>query len=148
MSRSARGQWIQPQGELSISEQCQLAGLSRSGWYYPPASESQENLQLMRLLEEQYTRHPFLGVRRLTPWLRRQGWSVKPKRVRRLLRQMGLMAIYPKPRLSMGNQAHRPYPYLLPGAGNPSTRPGLGRGHYLYPLIWWICVSGSRDGLV
>lgn len=67
----------------------------------------------MRLLDEQYTRTPFYGVLRMTHWLRRQGWRVNVKRVRRLLRRMGLAAIYPKPRLSVAMPGHRIYPYLL-----------------------------------
>lgn len=93
--------------------QCVLAGLSRSGFYYRPRPESAENLQLMRLLDEQYTRRPFYGARRMTHWLGEQGWCVNVKRVRRLLREMGLEAIYPKPRLSAPGPGHRIYPYRL-----------------------------------
>src|SRR5438094_5831555 len=67
----------------------------------------------MRLLDEQYTRTPFVGVRKMTDALRKQGYIVNPKRVRRLLRQMGLEAIYPKPRLSEPAPGHRIYPYRL-----------------------------------
>jgi len=75
----------------------------------------------MRLLDEQYTRTPFYGVRRMTAWLCEQGHGVNPKRVRRLLREMGLWAIYPQPRLSMAGAGHRIYPYLLRGV--EVTRP-------------------------
>ena len=95
--------------------QCRLAGLSRSGVYYEGAPESAENLELMRQIDEQYTRTPFYGVRKMTHWLRQQGWQVNPKRVRRLMRQMGLEAIYPKPRLSEAAPGHRIYPYRLRG---------------------------------
>jgi putative transposase len=95
--------------------QCQLTGISRSGLYYKPVEQSAENLELMRLLDEQYTRTPFYGVRRMTYWLTQQGYGVNPKRVRRLLRQMGLEAIYPKPRLSVPGPGHRIYPYRLRG---------------------------------
>jgi len=78
-------------------------------------SEEEENLQLMRLLDEQYTATPFYGIRRMTAWLRSRGDVVKHKRVRRLLRQMGLAAIYPKPRLSQPAADHVIYPYLLRG---------------------------------
>ena len=77
--------------------------------------ESAENLRLMRKIDEQYTRTPFYGVRRLTDWLRKLGYGVNPKRVRRLMRQMGLEAIYPKPRLSDPAPGHRIYPYRLRG---------------------------------
>jgi putative transposase len=74
----------------------------------------------MRLLAEQYTRTPFYGVRRMTVWLRQQGYPVNPKRVARLLHTMGLETIYPKPRMSQPHPAHRVYPYLLRGV--PITR--------------------------
>jgi putative transposase len=75
--------------QLSVRRQCQLLGLHRSGLYYHAAEESAENLRLMRLLDEQYTRCPFYGVLRMTYWLRQQGYQVNEKRVRRLLRKMG-----------------------------------------------------------
>jgi len=83
--------------------------------YYAPAGETTENLWLMRLLDQQYTATPFYGVVRMTVWLRRQGYAVNPKRVRRLMRAMGLEAVYPKPRLSKPAAGHRIYPYLLRG---------------------------------
>ena len=95
---------------LSVRRQCQLLDLARSGLYYEPRGESPENLALMRLIDETYTRWPFYGVRRMTAWLRREGHAVNPKRVRRL---MGLEAIYAKPRLSASGKAHKRYPYLL-----------------------------------
>jgi putative transposase len=69
----------------------------------------------MRLLDEQYTCTPFYGVERMTAWLRQQGYGINPKRVRRLLRLMGLEALYPKPRLSLSGDEERRYPYLLRG---------------------------------
>lgn len=81
--------------------------------YYEPKGESALNLELMRFLDEQYTRTPFYGVPKMTDALRKQGYEVNPKRVRRLLRQMGLEAIYPKPKLSQRAPGHRIYPYLL-----------------------------------
>jgi putative transposase len=98
---------------LSVRRQCGLLGLSRSSLYYQPAAETAENLRLMRLLDEEYTRHPFYGSRRLTAWLIEQGEEVKRKRVQRLLRLMGLEAIYPKPHLSLAARQHKVYPYLL-----------------------------------
>jgi putative transposase len=76
---------------------------------------SAEDLQLMRLLDEQYTATPFYGSRRMTAWLRYQGYAVNHKRVGRLMRQMGLEAIYAKPRLSQPAEGHEIYPYLLRG---------------------------------
>lgn len=84
--------------QLSVRRQCELLDLNRSSLYYVAAAESADNLRLMRLLDEEYTRHPFLGSRRMTEWLVRQGEAVNRKRVQRLLRIMGLEAIYPKRR--------------------------------------------------
>jgi putative transposase len=92
-----------------------LLGLSRSTWYYEPAVESAENLRLMTLIDREYTRHPTMGRRRMTRWLRSRGEAVNEKRVRRLMRVMGLEAIYPKPRLSVRCPQHRVFPYLLRG---------------------------------
>jgi putative transposase len=98
---------------LSICRQCELLGLCRSSFYYEPAQESEENLALMRLIDEHYTACPFYGSRRWTAWLQSQGHEVNRKRVQRLLRLMGLEAIYPKPRLSAPGSQHKVYPYLL-----------------------------------
>jgi putative transposase len=101
--------------QLSVRRQCNLLGLSRASLYYEPVPESPENLRLMRLLDQEYTAHPFYGSRRLLVWLRNQGEQVNRKRVQRLLRLMGLEAIYPKPKLSVGGRGHRVWPYLLRG---------------------------------
>jgi putative transposase len=106
---------------LSIRRQCALLGLNRSSFYYEPAAESEENLCLMRLLDEQYTQTPFYGWPRMTAALRRRGYQVNPKRVRRLLGLMGLQAIYPKKRTTIAAPGHKIYPYLL--RGYPITRP-------------------------
>jgi putative transposase len=106
--------------QLSIARQCELVGLPRSTYYYQPCGESPENLHLMRLLDEQYTETPYYGIRRMTAWLRSQGYEVNHKRVARLLRTMGLETIYPHPRTSQPHPEHRVYPYLLRGI--PSSR--------------------------
>jgi putative transposase len=98
---------------ISIRQQCAWLGLARSSWYFEPQRESEENLQLMRVLDKQYLHTPFYGVRRMTAWLNRQGYEVNEKRVRRLLRLMGIEAIYPKPRLSLPGANDTRYPYLL-----------------------------------
>jgi putative transposase len=102
---------------LSVSRQCELLDLGRSSYYYEPAPESAANLALMAKIDREYTAHPFLGSRRLTSWLRGQGDSVNRKRVQRLMRLMGLEAVYPKPRLTVAGVGadHRVYPYLLRG---------------------------------
>jgi len=92
-----------------------LLGLSRSSLYYEPGGEVAEDLRLMRRIDEQYTARPFYGSRRMTVWLNEQGEAVNRKRVQRLMRTMGLEAIYPKPRLSLAGKGHRIYPYLLRG---------------------------------
>ena len=101
--------------QLSVRRQCVLVGLPRSSLYYHPQGESPENVQLMRLLDEQYTAIPFYGVRRMTAWLRGQGYPVNHKRVARLMQQMGIAAIYAKPKLSQASAGHTIYPYLLRG---------------------------------
>lgn len=106
--------------QISIARQCDLLGLPRSTYYYQAQGESPENLQLMRLLDEQYTQTPYYGVRRMTAWLWSQGYPVNHKRVARLLRTMGLETIYPKPHMSQPHPAYRVYPYLLRGV--PITR--------------------------
>jgi putative transposase len=90
-------------------------GVNRSGLYYQPVGESAENLRLMRLIDEEYTRHPFYGSRRMTVWLGEQGHEVNRKRVSRLMEVMGIEALYPKPRLSQPGEGHKIYPYLLKG---------------------------------
>ena len=102
--------------EISIRRQCELLGLNRSGLYYQPLSEGEENLRLMRLLDEQYTRTPFYGSRKMVAWLEEtQGIEVNRKRVSRLMGLIGVEAVYPKPRLSRPGEGHKIYPYLLRG---------------------------------
>jgi putative transposase len=115
-SLTEKREWIEPGHPLlSIQRQCALLGLVRSSYYYRLLGERPENLRLMAKIDEEFTRHPFYGVERMTAYLRRQGDWVNPKRVRRLMRVMGLEAIYPKPRLSQASPEHRVYPYLLRG---------------------------------
>lgn len=108
--------WITPKHpRLSVRRQCQLLGLAAASYYYQAEPESAENLHYMRLLDQEYTDRPFYGVRKMTVELQQQGYAVGPKRVRRLLRAMGLMAVYPKPRLSLNPLAYQRFPYLLKG---------------------------------
>lgn len=100
---------------ISVQRQCELLGLARSTYYYRLRPESALNLLFMNLIDEQYTRTPFYGVPRMTAWLRRQGYGVNHKRIGRLMRLMGLEAIYPKPRLSIPSKEHPIYPYVLQG---------------------------------
>jgi putative transposase len=99
---------------LTVSRQCELLGLCRSSFYYEPAVESAENLALMKLIDKEYTDHPFTGSRKMTKWLQEvMKREVNRKRVQRLMRLMGLEAIYPKPKLSLPGQGHKVFPYLL-----------------------------------
>lgn len=101
--------------DLSVRRQCELLGLSRSTLYYEAVEETKANLCVMRLIDEQYLATPFYGSRRMAIWLKHAGHAVNRKRVQRLMRLMGLEAIYPKPRLSEANAEHRKFPYLLRG---------------------------------
>lgn len=101
--------------EIPVYRQCELLGLSKAAYYYRAIDVSVLNLALMRLIDEQYTRTPFYGVPKMTEWLRQQGYKVNPKRVRRLMRLMGLEAVYPKPWLSKPTKGNKKYPYLLKG---------------------------------
>jgi putative transposase len=92
-----------------------LIGISRSGFYYEPMPESEENLAFMRRLDELHLEHPVYGSRRLTAVLRREGLEINRKRVARLLQLMGVEVIYPKRNLSQPGEGHRIYPYLLEG---------------------------------
>jgi putative transposase len=103
--------------EISVRRQCELLGVNRSSLYYQRLGESEENLRVMRLLDEQYTRTPFYGSRKMAEWLGRQGFAVNRKRVSRLMAVMGIEAVYPKPKLSQPGEGHRIYPYLLRGVG-------------------------------
>jgi putative transposase len=106
---------VEKETMMSVVQQCGLLELSRSTFYYQPVGENAYNLALMRLIDERFTKRPFYGVPRMTASLRAMGHGVNPKRVRRLMRVMGLEAIYPKPRLSANGPDHKVYPYLLKG---------------------------------
>ena len=99
--------------ELSVCRQCELIGLPRSTWYYQPARESVDNLALMHQIDKTYLAYPSFGSRMMTAWLRRSGELVNRKRVQRLMRRMGLQAIYARPRTSTPAADHKIYPYLL-----------------------------------
>ena len=101
--------------KASIRQQCELLGISRSGYYYEPAPETEENLQLMLRLDQLHMDHPVYGSRRLQVLLEREGRKVNRKRLVRLLGIMGVEAIYPRPRAIASGQNHPIYPYLLDG---------------------------------
>ena len=119
MSVLERRRLVGTHAQVSVKRQCELLDLARSVYYYRPATESAYNLELMRLIDDQYMRTPYYGVRMMYGYLRRRlGHQVNVKRVRRLYRKMGpggepLEALCPKPNLSRPNPAHKIYPYLL-----------------------------------
>lgn len=99
--------------QLSIVRQCELLELARSSYYYEPVPHNEEELLLMRLLDEQYTRTPDSGKRKMVVYLQTQGYTVDRQRVRRLMQLMGLETMYPKPYLSRAGEPSVRYPYLL-----------------------------------
>ena len=163
------------EGALSMRAQCELLGVNRSMLYYQPSGVKASDVAVMHVMDAQYTRTPYYGVERMTAWLHRLGIRIGHNRVRRLLRLMGLEAVYPKPRLSRpGGPDHRLYPYLLRGliVDRPNqvwaadiTYIRLWRGFvYLvavmdwysrYVLSWslsttldaWFCVEALRQAL-
>ena len=98
---------------LSVTQQCRLVSIARSSFYYAGRGESPLNLCLLRLIDEQFLETPFFGSRQMTRWLRREGYTVSRKRVRRLMRVLGLQAVFQRPRTSQPHPEHRIYPYLL-----------------------------------
>jgi putative transposase len=116
MTRSERQALIdRADSRLSIATQCQLLKVARSTLYYRPAPVSDDDLAVMRRLDEQYLMTPFYGARRMAAVLRRDGMMVNRKRIRRLMRVMGIEAIYQKPNTSRRHPEHKVYPYLLRG---------------------------------
>ena len=103
----------QGHASLSIRSQCRLLSISRSSYYFYPKGESSENLVFMKRIDDLYLLHPYYGSRRMTYVLRQEGFGVSRHRVQRLMRLMGIQAIHPKPKTSLGNKEHRVYPYLL-----------------------------------
>jgi putative transposase len=105
---------VEPENEkISVLRQCELLGLNRSTIYYRERPENDEDVELMRLIDAQYTETPFYGYRRMTIYLQNSGHKINHKRVVRLMRKLGLAAIYPKPNLSKPNKEHLRFPYLL-----------------------------------
>lgn len=116
MSRERRKEIVEPEHPgLSITKQCNLLQIGRSSWYYEALGESALNLELMRLIDEQFLETPYYGARQMARRLRRLGHWVNRKRIRRLMQKMGVMAIYQKPNTSKPHPEHKIYPYLLRG---------------------------------
>ncbi|WP_386630122.1 IS3 family transposase [Sulfitobacter geojensis] len=116
LDRQVRRRMIEPNlPGLSVGKQCALLSISRSSFYYEPKGESEMNLDLMRVIDKQFLETPFYGVRQMTLHLRNEDHHVNEKRIRRLMRLMGLMPIYQKPNTSKAAKGHKIYPYLLRG---------------------------------
>jgi putative transposase len=114
MSLDRRRQMIEPGNpQLSIVRQCELVSISRSGFYHRPVGETALNLELMRLIDAQFLETPWYGSRQMARHLRREGYVVGRKRIRRLMAKMGLAPIYQRPRTTVPNPEHRIFPYLL-----------------------------------
>jgi putative transposase len=106
---------VDKEAQISVVKQCELLGLNRSSLYYQPVSPAEDDLLLMRLIDELHLKLPFAGSRRLVSELKARGCGVNRKRVQRLMRLMGIEAICPKPGTSRANKQHKVYPYLLKG---------------------------------
>jgi putative transposase len=98
---------------LSIVRQCRLLDINRASFYYHPLPDGADAVTLMNEIQDIWERYPFYGYRRITATLQRSGYKVNHKKVQRMMRKMGIQAIYPKPRLSIANTEHKKYPYLL-----------------------------------
>ncbi len=132
---------------LPVKRQCELLELPRSSYYHQPKPVSAADLALMRLIDECHLEHPYFGTRRIRDWLEDAGHVVNRKRIQRLMRVMGLVALYPKRNLSLANQAHKIYPYLLKGLvidrpnqvwATDITYIPMSRGHvYLVAIMDW-----------
>jgi putative transposase len=161
-----RRSWIDAQNpHLSIARQCELAGVSRSGWYYEPVVIlSEDELNITRQIDEIFTECPMYGSPRITEELKRRGVVVNHKRVERLMRSMGIEALYPKPKTSIGNMQDKRFPYLLKGIlvlrpnqvwGTDFTFIRIGgRWHYLiafldwfsrYVVAWDLCEAATAE---
>ena len=101
--------------DVSVLRQCEMLKISRSSFYYKVKGIKSEDLELMRLIDEQYLKTPVYGSRSMRNYLQRLGYKINRKRVQRLMRLMGLEAIYPKPKTSKPHPGHKIYPYLLRG---------------------------------
>ena len=133
--------------ELSVVRQCELLDISRSSAYYSPVQADEYELEFMGLVDKQYLLTPFYGSRKMAVWLRGQGHQVNRKRVQRLMRRMGIEAIYRRPRTTMPDSGHKVYPYLLRGLEIDRVNQVWAGRHHLHPDGPWVHVPGVRHGL-
>ena len=145
-----RQNWIETDEEVAVVRQCVLAGVSRATVYAHkmPMQVDETDLLLSGLIDEEYTRHPFYGSRRMVIFLGVAGHSVNRKRVQRLMRQMGLAGMAPGPNTSGAHPEHKVYPYLLRGVPVIRPQPGLEHRHHLHTAGAWIRVPGGDHRLV
>ena len=152
MSLDRRRQMVEPDHpRLSIVRQCELVSINRSGFYHRPAAETPLNLELMRLIDAEFLETPWYGSRQMARHLRREGYQVGRKRIRRLMARMGLTPIYQRPRTTVPNPGHRVFSYLLRDLvidrPNQVCCPGLLRRHHLPANAPRLSLSGRGDGL-
>jgi putative transposase len=147
---TTRRSWVESNPDYSVRRQCRLAGISRSGFYYEPVPETEENIILKQLIDEQYRKHPEFGYPRMTDFLRTKKHNVSYKRGARLMREMGLQAITPGPHTSKPAPGNKIYPYLLRNVAiervnqvwsTDITYIPMGNGYmYLAAVIDWLAV--------
>ena len=130
------------QATLSVRRQCELLGLNRASFYYQAASESALNLDLMRLIDEQYLRTPFYGWRKMVAYLRRLGYAVNGKRIRRLMRLMGIQAIYTQEKQQLSRQRAQALSLPFAQSADYACQLGLERRHHLCAAAAWLHVPG------
>ena len=148
MSRAERRAMVtRPHPGLSLSRQCRLLSIGRSSLYYTPKGESAESLALMQRIDELFLKHPFYGARQMVRHLRLEGVRIGRRRASRLMRLMGLQAIYRAPRTSDPHPEHRVYPYLLKDMSIKPVQSGLVRRHHLYPGVPRLPLPGGGHGL-
>jgi putative transposase len=134
--------------DISLSRQCELLGVNRSGLYYEPLGKSEENLTLMRLRDEQYTRTPFYGSRKMVEWLDTQGFDVNRKRVTRLMGLLGIEAVYPKPKLSQPEDGHKDLSVPAERSWSGSRQSGVEHKHDIHKDGAGLHLPGGCNGLV
>ena len=131
--------------DLSVVRQSEMLSIHRSGLYYKPCEESSFNIDLMKVIDEQFLEKPFYGVARMTEHLNRMGYLVNVKRIRRLYRLMDLRAIFPAPKTTQPNKKHKKYPVFVKGFDYQSSKSGLGLRYNLHSNEARLYVSGSHD---
>ena len=145
-----RRDWAEPVVGIAVSRQGQLVGVARSTIYagHRTPVVSEDDLLICRLIDAEYTEHPFYGTRRMVVILRRLGHEVNRKRVQRLMRTMGLAGMAPGPHTSRPHPQHKIYPYLLRGLAITRPNQVVGYGCDLHPAGTGVCLSGGHHGLV